>query len=161
MLPFFPPNKQQSGHVASFMHSCIKSTATRENRPSVRAVCALEQRLTILIVKVIKPINAVLCAACHWVDCTLYFCRPFHEHYENDKICKHCLHGRGIFLMQARCLHWSLHQEIKISNVLYLAIWVHGNEKIPWVCFNNRGQRWTPISFTENKAWGKKKNLTL
>lgn len=87
MLPFFPPNKQQSGHVASFMHSCIKSTATRENRPSVRAVCALEQRLTILIVKVIKPINAVLCAACHWVDCTLYFCRPFHEHYENDKIC--------------------------------------------------------------------------
>lgn len=88
-VAYFPPPKKETSHVVwPFMHSCIKSIATRENR---LCVSATQQRLTALIAKVIKPINVVLCAACHWVDGTLSFCWAFHEPCETEKKKVHIL----------------------------------------------------------------------
>lgn len=56
----FSPN---SVVVRPIMHSRIKSPATRECAPPHRG-----ERRAMLIAKVIKPINAVLCAACHCVQ---------------------------------------------------------------------------------------------
>lgn len=84
----FSPN---SGVVRPVMHSRIKFPATRERAPPRRG-----KRRATLIAKVIKPINAVLCAACHCVQeiaplisaCLFLRISP----RETDNICKYRQH---------------------------------------------------------------------
>lgn len=83
MRLIFLYKKPKNSHVIwPFMHSCIKSIATRESGLSVGAT---QRRLTALIAEVIKPINVVLCAACHWLDGALSFCWASHEPSETEK----------------------------------------------------------------------------
>lgn len=115
MWLIFPYQREKKKHhvIWPFMHSCIKSIATRENR---LCVSATQQRLTALIAKVIKPINVVLCAACHWVDGTLSFCWAFHEPYESEKkkctycqlICSLIVHPElGMKWFDLHIYHWA------------------------------------------------------
>lgn len=103
MRLIFPYQKEKNSHVIwPFMHSCIKSIAMRENR---LCVSATQQRLTALIAKVIKPINVVLCAACHWVDGTLSLCWASHEPYETEKK----VHVLSTHLF-SYCSDWTWHE---------------------------------------------------